>query len=142
MKFKFSLDPVLRVRKHHKKIKKQKLAEQLSEKQRIEQLQQQVKDKLQSYIDQTENNEIQNVQTIRRRAAHMEQAHERMKKLSQDLSKADEKVSKARNDLAEAHKDLHMIEKMKESEHQVFKEEVSKEEQKFLDEIATQSYSR
>ncbi|SMO81641.1 flagellar export protein FliJ [Gracilimonas mengyeensis] len=142
MKFKFSLDPVLKVRKHQKKIKKQKLAEEVAEKQKIAQLQQEIQHKLENYLENTESKEIQNVQMVRRHAAHMEEVHRKMKELSKELSKADKKVDAARQDLAEAHKSLHMIEKVKEFELDLHKDKVSKEENKFLDEIATQSFSR
>lgn len=142
MKFKFSLDPVLKVRKHQKKIQKQKLAEQLAEKQKVEQLRDDTQYKLSEYLENSENNELKSVQMIRRHAAHMEQVHQKIEQLGRQLNQADEKVSKAREKLAEAHKNLHIIEKVKEFEIDLFKERLSKEEQKFLDEIATQSFSR
>ncbi len=142
MKFKFSLDPVLKVRKHQKKMQKQKLAEKVAQKQKITDLQNEVQEKLKGYLKSNESKDIQNVQMVRRHATHMEQVHKKMKELSTQLNKADEKVLEARKDLTEAHKSLHIIEKVREFEHDLFKDHVSKEEIKFLDEIATQSYSR
>lgn len=142
MTFKFSLDPVLKVRKHQKKIQKQKLAAEVSQKQKISQLQNQVQQKLKSYLEDAESKDIQNVQMVRRHAAHMEQVHKKMKTLGTELSQADKKVLEARKGLTEAHKSLHIIEKVKEFEFDLFNDRVSKEEHKFLDEIATQQYSR
>lgn len=142
MKFQFSLDSVLKVRNHEQKMKKQKLAEEMAHKQEIIQLREQIKEKLKGYLQGDESEQIMNVQQVRQRGAHIQQVHEKMKKLSDELSQADLKVTKARKSLADAHKNLHIIEKVKEFEHAVFKENVDKKEQKFMDEIATQSYSR
>ena len=142
MKFQFSLNSVLKVRNHEQKMKKQKLAEEMAHKQEILKLREEVQEKLNGYLENEESEEIMNVQQVRQRAAHIQQVHEKMKKLSEELSRADLKVSKARKGLSDAHKNLHIIEKVKEFEHAVFKENVAKDEQKFMDEIATQSYSR
>lgn len=142
MKFKFSLDPVLKVRNHKKKVHKQKLAEEMANKQEIVKLRDQVQVKLKSFLENTEHTEIQNVQMVRQRASHIQQVHQKMKKLSEELSEADKNVSKARNNLAEAHKNLHIIEKVKEFEKSIFNDNMAKQEQKFMDEIATQSFSK
>lgn len=142
MKFKFSLDPVLKVRDHKKKLQKQKLAEEMANKQEILELREQVQQKLKGYLENAEQAEIQNIQMVRQRGSHIQQVHQKMKKLSEKLSEADKNVSKARTDLAEAHKNLHIIEKVKEFEKSIFNDNVAKQEQKFMDEIATQSFSR
>lgn len=142
MTFKFSLDPVLKVRDHQKKVQKQKLAKEVANKQEIMNLQEQVQQKLKGFLEKTEQSEMQNVHTLRQRASHMQQVHQKMKQLSEQLSKADKNVDSARSKLAEAHKNLHIMEKMKEFERSEFDDEVSRVEQKFMDEIATQSYSQ
>lgn len=142
MTFKFSLDPVLKVRDHQKKMQKQKLAEEVANKQEILNLQKQVQTKLKGFLKESDQKEVQNVHTLRQRASHMQQVHQKMKELSEELSKADENVTNARTQLAEAHKNLHIMEKMKEFERSEFDDEVAKGEQKFMDEIATQSYSQ
>lgn len=142
MKFKFSLDPVLKVRDHKKKIQKQKLAKEMANKQEILELREEVQMKLKGFLENDEKTEIQNVQMVRQRSSHIHQVHQKMKKLSEELSEADKNVSKARTDLAEAHKNLHIIEKVKEFEKSIFNDNVAKQEQKFMDEIATQSFSR
>lgn len=142
MTFKFSLDPVLKVRDHQKKVQKQKLAKEVANKQEILNLQEQVQQKLKGFLDKAEQSEMQNIHTLRQRASHMQQVHQKMKQLSEQLSKADENVDSARSKLAEAHKNLHIMEKMKEFERSEFDDEVARVEQKFMDEIAAQSYSQ
>jgi flagellar FliJ protein len=142
MTFKFSLDPVLKVRDHQKKVQKQKLAKEVANKQEIQNLQEQVQQKLKGFLEKTEQSEMQNIHTLRQRASHMQQVHQKMKQLSEQLSKADKNVDNARSKLAEAHKNLHIMEKMKEFERSEFDDEVARVDQKFMDEIATQSYSQ
>jgi flagellar export protein FliJ len=142
MKFKFSLAPVLKVRKHQEKLQKQKLAEQVSKKQQISDVRDDVQGKLKTFLKNSEDNSIENIHMIRNRSAHLQQVHQKMNKLSRDLDKAEVEVSKEREKLATAHKNLHVLEKVKEFEKDLFSERVAKDEQKFMDEIATQSFSR
>ncbi|MTI86486.1 MAG: flagellar export protein FliJ [Balneolaceae bacterium] len=142
MKFKFSLDPVLKVRKHQEKIQKQKLAKQVAKKQKISELRNEVQGKLESYLNKSENEEAESIHMIRRHSAHMQQVHQRMEKLNKDMDKVDVEVVKEREKLATAHKKLHILEKVKEFEKDSFSSSVAKKEQKFMDEIATQSFSR
>ncbi|HKK25937.1 MAG TPA: hypothetical protein VJ941_09935, partial [Gracilimonas sp.] len=65
MKFKFSLDPVLKVRDHKKKMHKQKLAEELANKQQIMEVREEVQQKLKGFLDNSDNEEIQNVHMVR-----------------------------------------------------------------------------
>ncbi|MGN8226753.1 flagellar export protein FliJ [Gracilimonas sp. BCB1] len=142
MKFKFSLAPVLKVRKHQEKLQKQKLAEQVSKKQKISDVRDDVQGKLKTFLENSEDNSVENIHMIRRRSAHLQQVHQKMDKLSRDLDKAEVEVSKEREKLATAYKNLHILEKVKEFEKGLFSERVAKDEQKFMDEIATQSFSR
>ena len=142
MKFKFSLDPVLKVRKHQEKLQQQKLAEEVAKQQQINNMREEVQDKLQNFLTTTSESEVKNVHTVRRRITHVEQIHQHMQRLSEDLNKADVKVSAERVKLAAANKNLRIMEKVKEIEHKLFSDTMAKEEQKFLDEIATQSFSR
>ncbi|MBO6586854.1 MAG: flagellar export protein FliJ [Gracilimonas sp.] len=142
MKFKFSLAPVLKVRKHQEKLQKQKLAEQVSKKQKISDVRDDVQGKLKTFLQNSEDNSAENIHMIRRRSAHLQQVHQKMDKLSRDLDKAEVEVSKEREKLATAYKNLHILEKVKEFEKGLFSERMAKDEQKFMDEIATQSFSR
>jgi flagellar export protein FliJ len=142
MKFKFSLDPVLKVRKHQEKMQKQKLAEEVSRQQQINELCEEVEGKLNNYLKHSDEKEAKSLHEIRRHTSHLEMVHQRMVNLTQELDKASDKVRAEREKLADAHKKLHIMEKVRDFEHTLFSERMSKEEQKFLDEIATQSFSK
>ena len=65
-----------------------------------------------------------------------------MEDLRVQMEKVDEKVSEERLKLADAHKKLHILDKLKEGEHANYMTNSAREEQKFMDEISSQSYSR
>lgn len=142
MKFKFSLEPVLKVRKHQEKIQKQKLAEEVSNKNKITDLRNEVQGKLESYLSEEEQNGVANIHTIKRHNAHLMHVNDHINRLQQEEQKADKKVSEERDNLAEAFKKLSILEKVKESEHGAYVKETAQEDQKFMDEISSQSFSR
>ncbi|HBX66154.1 MAG TPA: hypothetical protein DEG32_08340, partial [Balneolaceae bacterium] len=76
MKFKFSLAPVLKVREHQEKIQKQKLAEQVSKKQKISDLQNEVQGKLKQFLNDSEEQTAASIHLIRQRSMHLEQVHQ------------------------------------------------------------------
>jgi len=130
MKFKFSLAPVLKVREHQEKIQKQKLAEQVSKKQKISDLQNEVQGKLKQFLNDSEEQTAASIHLIRQRSMHLEQVHQKMEKLNKELVQADITVSEEREKLASAHKKLHILEKVKEFEKGLFSEQAAKNEQK------------
>jgi flagellar FliJ protein len=142
MAFKFSLESVLKVRKHEEKIQKQKLAEELMKKKRIDDVKGEVQSKLKSYLHEGDVEGAQNIQKVKRHGRHMLQAHELIQKLNSESSEAEKMVSEVRENLASAHKNRHMLEKLKEVELNGFTRKLQRNEQKTMDEIATQSFSR
>lgn len=143
MKFKFSLAPVLKVREHQEKLQKQKLAEELKKKQEINYLKSEVQEKLNSYLEHKNNSgKAENVQSVQRHGRHVLQVHELMRQINTELKEAENSVTRQRKKLENAHKNRHILEKVREMEKNVHYGKVMKIEQKNLDEIATQSYSR
>jgi flagellar FliJ protein len=142
MAFKFSLESVLKVRKHEEKLQKQKLAEELMKKKKIDDVKEDVQTQLKSYLNNGANGEVQHIQRIKRHGRHLLQAHETIQKLNKDSAEAEKVVSNVRKKLAAAHKNRHMLEKLKEAEFTGFTKRVQEDEQKTMDEIATQSFSR
>ena len=143
MKFKFSLEPVLKVRQHQEKIQKQKLAEEVSNKNKITLLRNEVQGKLEDYLEEQNKGErVANIHLIKRHNAHLLQVNDHINKLQEQEAEADGKVSEERGKLAEAFKKLSILEKVKESEHGAFIKDVAKADQKFMDEISSQSFSR
>lgn len=142
MAFKFSLESVLKVRKHEEKIQKQKLAEELMKKKKIDDVKADVHYKLKSYLNNDRIGEAQNIQKIQRHGRHILQAHEVIQKLNSESEEVNKSVSRVRENLASAHKNRHILEKLKEVEQSGFAQKLQRSEQKTMDEIATQSFSR
>ena len=142
MAFKFSLESVLKVRKHEEKIQKQKLATKLMKKKKIDDVKNEVQTKLKSYLNDDNIEEAQNIQKIQRHGRHILQAHELIQKLNSESTEAEKLVSKVRENLTSAHKNRHILEKLKEVEQNGFTRKLQRDEQKTMDEIATQSFSR
>lgn len=142
MKFNFSFEPVLKVRKHQEKLQKQKLAKELSKKNEIDELRTDIQERLKNYLDNAQSGQAENLHVIKRRNRQMVQVHQVINKLNEDLDNAENIVNKERQKLATAYKKRHILEKMKEKEKQRFLEKMLKLEQKEMDEIATQTYSR
>jgi len=142
MAFKFSLESVLKVRKHQEKLQKQKLAQELMKKKKIDDVKDEVHEKLNSYLTTNRAGEAQNIQKIKRHGRHILQTHELIQRLHSESQSAEKNVSKVRETLASAHKNRHILEKLKEVEQTTFKRDTQRNEQKSMDEIATQSFSR
>ncbi|MBO6793863.1 MAG: flagellar export protein FliJ [Balneolaceae bacterium] len=142
MKFKFSLEPVLKVRQHQEKVQQQKLAEEMTNKNKITSLRAEVRGKLESYLENQQEDQVANIHTIKRHNAHLMHVNDHINRLVKEENKADEKVQVERGKLAEAFKKLSILEKVKENEQGVFVKELAKSDQKFMDEISSQSFSR
>jgi flagellar protein FliJ len=142
MKFKFSLDPVLRVRKHQEKVQKQKLAKEVMKQQEIDQLKTEAENKLETFLATADASQAESIQIIKQHGRHVLQAHDVMKRLNEELKSVERSVQQERNKLAAVHKKRHILEKVKEFEESEFARKVFRKEQKTLDEIATQSLSR
>lgn len=142
MAFKFSLESVLKVRKHQEKLQKQRLAEELMKKKRIDDVKAEVHEKLNSFLQKDQFKNAENIQRIKRHGRHILQTHELIQKLGSESDEVEKSVSKVRETLADAHKRRHILEKLKEVEQGMFARRLQRDEQKNMDEIATQSFSR
>ena len=130
MKFKFSLEPVLKVRQHQEKVQQQKLAEELTNKNKISDLRNSVQGKLESYLETKDQDKAANIHAIKTHNAHLIQVNDHINKLQQQEEQADKKVKEERSKLAEAFKKLSILEKVKENEHGTFVKDAAKTDQK------------
>jgi len=142
MKFNFSLDPVLKVRKHEEKIQKQKLAKEVQKKNQINRLQSEVKDKLNGYLKESNTNSAASIHDIKLHSLYLQEVHTTMRNLKKEESDVQKAIEEERQNLEKVHKKRHILDKMKDFEFNTFNENVERVEQKTLDEIAIQSFSR
>lgn len=142
MKFEFSLESVLKVRKHEEKVHEQKLAKKLTEKKNLKELKQQLKQKLQKYLAKGDEEKFSNLHDLCRHQQHINDLHQKVEELNSGLEVVEKAVDKERDKLAEVHKKRHIMEKVKDEEKELFLERMSKHQQKIMDEVATQTYSQ
>jgi len=142
MKFNFSLDPVLKVRKHEEKIQKQKLAKEVQKKNQINRLQSEVKDKLNGYLKESNTNSAASIHDIKLHSLYLQEVHTTMRNLKKEESDVQKAIEEEGQNLEKVHKKRHILDKMKDFEFNTFNENVERVEQKTLDEIAIQSFSR
>jgi|SRR6056297_2915751 len=142
MKFKFSLEPVLKVRKHQEKMQKLRLAEEVMKKEEIEQVKQDVNNKLQEFLEAGQTDQAADIHNVRLYSTHILEAHQAMKQLNVKVDEVEKRIGVEREKLAQAHKNKHILVKLKEVEERIFKKELNRYEQKTMDEIATQSFGR
>jgi flagellar export protein FliJ len=62
--------------------------------------------------------------------------------VNSSLESVKKAVDQQRDKLADVHKKRHIMEKVKEGEREIFLEEMSKQQRKVMDEVATQTFSR
>ena len=141
MKFKFSLESVLKVREHEEEIQKQKLAQKLSEKKKLHNQMAELEEKLKGHLEKTEREEFENLHKLKRHTAHMHEVHQKMKEVNGSLKTMENAVEAERDKLAAVHKERNIMEKVKEEEREYFIEKVSRQQQKVMDEIAAKSLS-
>ncbi|GAA5522461.1 flagellar export protein FliJ [Aliifodinibius salicampi] len=142
MKFNFSLESVLRVREHEEKVQKQKLAKKISEKKQLSEQRLRLEEKLKGHLDEEGSEEFKSLHNLKRHREYIHQVHQKMEKLNGSLEIVENAVDQERDKLAAVHKERHIMEKVKEEEREEFLEKVSRYQQKVMDEIATQSFSR
>jgi len=142
MKFEFSLEPVLKVREHEEKIEKQKLAEKLNKKRDLKTLKQNLKDKLEHHVNESDGEQFVNVHDLQRKQQYINDLHNKVKQVNQSIKSVKEAVDQQRDKLADVHKKRHIMEKVKEEEREIFLEQMSKQQRKVMDEVATQTFSK
>lgn len=141
MKFEFSMEPVLKVRKHEEKIQKQKLAEKLNKKKDLNELKERLTKELEKHIS-SDNDAIVNLHELQRKQQYINDLHEKVKKVNSSLETVKKAVERQRDKLADVHKKRHIMEKVKEEERELFLEEMSRHQRKVMDEVATQTFSK
>ncbi|MEX0680469.1 MAG: flagellar FliJ family protein [Balneolales bacterium] len=142
MKFRFSLAPVLKVREHKEKLQKQRLAEKQRLRQVIADKKSEIAIGLRGFIEERDDDSVNDINRIRSSYAHMEYAHQIMGNLVRDLNRAEQDIDRERDKLIRVHRDTRIMEKAKEREHKVFLEEIDRQDRRQMDEIATQLYNR
>lgn len=142
MKFRFSLDSVLKVREHQEKIQQQKLANEMQKKRNIDEVREEVSTRLNQLLRNNEVKQFESLHSLKQLDSQMMEAHQTIDRLDGEKKEVEKAVDKERLDLAKAHKKRHIMEKVKEMELNLFSEKISRHEQVRMDEIASQLFNK
>lgn len=139
-KFNFKYNSILKLRAE----KVNQAQELLFQAERIKIEKQKIIAEYKNYINgllnnNTKNNKISDFQNI---AYHKQFINSEIEKLEKEKVQIDEIISLRRNKLNEAMKDEKVLEKLKEKKLNCYKEELNKEETKFLDEISMKKVNK
>lgn len=138
----FSLEPVLKVRTYREKAQQQEYALYLRNKQDIEERITEIRDRLSTELEKSENAEVTKIHQFRNKCGQVEHMHQLMDRLMHDLKKAEDVLESERNKLIEAHRNMHIMESMKSREKTNFIKHVDYLEQMQSDEVSIQMTSR
>ncbi|PAU94623.1 flagellar export protein FliJ [Aliifodinibius salipaludis] len=142
MKFEFSLESVLKVRKHEEKVEKQKLAEKLNKKKHLNALKEKLKKELENHISENGSSTYASLHDLQRKQQYINDLYEKVKKVNSSLNSVKKAVDQQRDKLADVHKKRHIMEKVKEGEQELYFEEMSRQQRKVMDEVAAQTFSK
>jgi len=139
-KFNFKYNSILKLRTE----KVNQAQELLFQAERIKIEKQKIITEYKNYINgllnnNTNKNKISELQNI---AYHKQFINNEIEKLEKEKVQIDEIISLRRNKLNEAMKDEKVLEKLKEKKLNSYKEELNKEETKFLDEISMKKVNK
>jgi flagellar FliJ protein len=139
-KFNFKYNSILKLRTE----KVNQAQELLFQAERIKIEKQKIITEYKNYINgllnnNTNKNKISELQNI---AYHKQFINSEIEKLEKEKVQIDEIISLRRNKLNEAMKDEKVLEKLKEKKLNSYKEELNKEETKFLDEISMKKVNK
>lgn len=144
-KFKFKLEPVLRVRRHEEKQQQQAYARVLQQKKSLEEERQQTLDQLHAF-NERRNAGVgggggQRTVHMRQALAYVEQQHQQLWDLDRRINEVEKELEKERKKLIEANKKVKVMENLESKERMRFLEHVEHLEEKALNEISIQRYN-
>jgi len=144
-KFRYQLDPVLKVREIMEKKQKEALAEKerlFNEEKKKEQELKDMQMQLNGTLRDALVGEIRDFGSILRQRSFLVKVKKDVSEQEVKREKAEEEKEEQREKLVEKVKERQVIEKDKDNKKKMWKKVMDLEETKFLDDIATSQYSR
>ena len=144
-KFRFRLETVEGLRRRARDTSRRLLAGAISKVQQVSDRIASLKGQLCDTVDRTRGARGRgrlDVAVLREQQLYRGELHRRISELTQELARAEADLEHKRHDLVEASKRLKVIEKLRERHWTRYVEERGREEQRAMDETATQAYLR
>lgn len=145
-KFKFELEPVLRVRRHQEEQQRQAFARVQKKKINLQEQLQRTYNRIEEYnqlinTKATGTDSAMGVARYQQQYSYLEEEHNRIWRLKQQIKEVQKELDKERKKLIEANKKVKILENLESKKRMLFLEEVDRLEQKQLNEVATQRYN-
>lgn len=134
--FKFSLDPVLKVRSHEETIRKQALAREVGRHAGMVRLREQVQSRLEEGVRESGSGGSGRIQDLQRIHAYGEEMRQQMVEIDRSLDEQEQRVAREKSLLTEANQRRQVLENLRDRQLERFRYEEDRQEQKGLDEVA------
>lgn len=143
-KFSFKLEPVLKIRIHEEELQKQAFARQMQQLVTLKERHDEVRDELERYSDEHEREHIslRSPAEYQRHYAFIQSKQQELARLDDEIEQSKERTEQERKKLIVANQKTRVLENLKEKKRLEYLKEVDREEQKVMNEIATQRFHR
>jgi flagellar FliJ protein len=144
-KFAFKLEPVLKIRIHEEELQKQAFARQMQQLIGLKEEHEKVQNELEQYSKEYENGDhasLHSANEYQRHYAFIQSRQQELARLNREIEQAKERTEQERKKLIKANQKTRVLENLKERKRVEYLEEADREDQKVMNEIATQRFHR
>ena len=144
-RFSFKLEPVLKIRTHEEELQKQAFARQMQQLIGLKEEHEKVQNELEQYskeYDQGDHASRHSPAEYQRHYAFIQSRQQELAQLGHEIEKAEERTEQERKKLITANQKTRVLENLKERKRLEYLKEADREEQKVMNEIATQRFHR
>lgn len=144
-KFSFKLEPVLKIRIHEEELQKQAFARQMQQLIKLKEQHDEVQAELEKYSAEQEkkgHESLRSPSEYQRHFTYIQSCQQELARLNQEIDLAKKRTDEERKKLIIANQKTRALENLKEKKQIEYMKEADREEQKVMNEIATQGYHR
>ncbi|HKI45649.1 MAG TPA: flagellar export protein FliJ [Balneolales bacterium] len=144
-KFSFKLEPVLKIRIHEEELQKQAFAREMQQLIGLKGEYDKVQNELEQYSKEYENGNralLQSPNEYQRHYTFIQSRQQELARLNREIEQAKERTEQERKKLITANQKTRVLENLKERKRVEYLEEADREDQKVMNEIATQRFHR
>jgi len=142
-RFAFELEPVLKIRTHEEELQKQAFARQMQQMIQLKEQHEGIRSELDRYSTEHEQHSaLKSPVEYQRHYSFIQSRQQEMAQLDHEIDLAKERTEMERKKLITANQKTRVLENLKEKKRLEYMKEADMEEQKVMNEIATQRFHR
>lgn len=144
-KFSFKLEPVLKIRIHEEELQKQAFARQMQQLIELKEEHDKVQHELEEYSSEHgkgEHASLHSPAEYQRHYAFIQSRQQELARLNQEIELGKKRTEEERKKLIVANQKTRVLENLKEKKRREYLQEADREDQKVMNEIATQRFHR